>query len=64
MDSQFSYAPLIWMSCRKTFYSKIGKIHHRSLKVIYGIDDSCNNLLLRTALSQFIKGTFILDRDI
>ena len=23
IDSQFNYAPLIWMFCRKTFYSKI-----------------------------------------
>ena len=46
MDSQFNYAPLIWMFCRKTLYSKIEKIHHRTLKVVYGIDDSYNNLLL------------------
>ena len=47
IDSQFNYASLIWMFCRKTFYSTIEKIHHRTLKVIYGIDDSYNNLLLR-----------------
>ena len=46
IDSQFNYAPLIWMFCRKTFYSKIEKIHHRILKVIYGINDSYYNLLL------------------
>ena len=46
IDSQFSYAPLIWMFCTKTFYSKMEKIHHRTLKVIYGIDDSYSNLLL------------------
>ena len=46
IDSQFNYAPLIWMFCRKTFYSKIEKNHHRTLKVIYGVDDSYNNLLL------------------
>ena len=46
IDSQFNYAPLIWMFCRKTLYSKIQKIHHRTLKVVYGIDDSYNNLLL------------------
>ena len=34
------------MFCRKTFYSKIEKIYHRTLKVIYGIDNSYNNLLL------------------
>ena len=43
--SQFNYAPLIWTFCRKTFYSKIEKIHHRTLKVIYSIDDSYNNLV-------------------
>ena len=58
IDNQFLYAPLIWMFCRKTFCSKIEKIHHRTLKGIYGIDDSYNNLLLRSSLSQFIKGTF------
>ena len=31
------------MFCRKTFFSKI---HHRALKVISGIDDSYNTLLL------------------
>ena len=25
IDSQFNYAPLIWMFCGKTFYSKIEK---------------------------------------
>ena len=45
IDSQFKYAPLIWMFCRKTLYSKIQKIHHRTLKVVYGIDDSYKNLL-------------------
>ena len=38
--SQFNYASLIRKFCRKTFYSKIEKNHHRTLKVIYGIDDS------------------------
>ena len=47
IDGQFNYAHLIWMLFRKTFYSKIAKIQHRTLKVIYGIDDSYNNLLLR-----------------
>ena len=46
IDSQLNYAPLIWMFCRKTLYSKIQKIHHRTLKVVYGIDDSYKNLLL------------------
>ena len=32
IDSQFSYSPLIWMFCRKTFYPKIEKIYHQTLK--------------------------------
>ena len=56
------------MLCRKTFYSKIEKIHHRTLKVIYGIDDSYNNLFfssnsvsiyqrhLRLLVTQICKG--------
>ena len=48
IDCQLNYVPLIWMFCRKTFCSKIEKLHHRTLKVIYGIDDSYNNLLLRS----------------
>ena len=28
--SQFNYAPLIWMFCRKTFYCKFEKIHYRT----------------------------------
>ena len=47
IDSQFNHAPLIWMFSRKTFYSKIEKIHHRTFKVVYGKDDSYNNFLLR-----------------
>ena len=46
IDSQFNYAPLIWMFCRKTLYSKIEKNLHRTLKVVHGIDDSYSNLLL------------------
>ena len=52
IKSQFNYAPPIWLFCRKKLYSEIEKIHHRALKVVYGIDDSYNNLC------QFIKGTF------
>ena len=56
------------MLCRKTFYAKIEKIHHRTLKLIYGIDDSYNNLLfssnsvsiyqrhLRFLVTQICKG--------
>ena len=41
------------MFCRKTLYPKIEKIHHRTLKVVYGIDDSYNNLLLSSNSVSF-----------
>ena len=34
-DSQFNYAPLIWMFAGKTLINKICKIHHRTLQVVY-----------------------------
>ena len=48
IDSQFNYAPLLWMFCRKTVYSKIEKIHHKTLKVIYESNDTYDNLLLQS----------------
>ena len=32
------------MFSRKTLYSKFEKIRHKTLKVVYGIDDSYKNL--------------------
>ena len=49
INSQFNYAPLIWMFCRKTLYHKIEKIHHRTLKVIYQPEESYVNLLLKSS---------------
>ena len=45
IDSQFNYAPLIWMFCHKATYSKMQKIHHKSLKVIYQSDTCYDDLL-------------------
>ena len=50
VDSQFNYAPLLWMFCRKTLYSKIEKIHHKTLKVIYESNDTYDNLLLQSKM--------------
>ena len=33
------------MFCRKTLYSKIEKIHHKTLKIIYESNDTYGNLL-------------------
>ena len=46
-DSQFNYAPLLWMFCRKTIYSKIEKIHQK-IQVIYESNDTYDNLLLQS----------------
>ena len=43
IDSQLKYAPLLSMFCRKTYYSKIEKNHHKNLKVIYESNDTYDN---------------------
>ena len=48
IDSQFNYAPLLWMFCRKTLYSKMEKIHHETLKVIHESNDIYDNHLLQS----------------
>ena len=45
IDSQFNYAPLVWMFYHKATYLKMQNIHHKSLKVIYQPDASYDNLL-------------------
>ena len=35
VDSQFNYAPRIWMFCYKTTYWKMQKIHQKTLKYCY-----------------------------
>ena len=58
INSQFNYAPLIWMFCRKTLYHKIEKIHHRTLKVIYQSEEFYENLLLESFLvTEICKST-------
>ena len=48
IDSQFNYAPLIWMFAGKILIKKICKIHHRTLQVVYnGFDKSYDELLER-----------------
>ena len=73
IDSQFNYAPLIWMFCHKATYLKMQKIHHKSLKVIYQSDASYDDLLqlsnsvslhqrhLRFLLTEIYKSTGTLN---
>ena len=45
IDSQFNYAPLIWMFCRKGFYLIMQNIHYKTLKVIYQSNKTYEELL-------------------
>ena len=54
-DSQFNYAPLLWMFCRKPLYSKIEKIDHKTLKVIYESNDTYETYCYKVTRSQYIK---------
>ena len=38
--STFTYCPLIWMYCSKTANNLINKIHKRSLRFIYEMEDA------------------------
>ena len=49
INSQFNYAPIIWMFRRKTLHHKIEKIHHRTLKLISQSEESYENLLLESS---------------
>ena len=49
INSRFNYAPPIWMLCRKPFYHKIEKIHHKILKIIYQSEESHEYLLLKSS---------------
>ena len=44
-DSQFNYAPLIWMFYHETTYLNMQKIHHKTVKVIYHSDAFYDDLL-------------------
>ena len=45
INSQFNYASMIWMFCRKKDYLKIEKIQYKVLKVIYNSSKSYEDLL-------------------
>ena len=45
INSQFNYAPLVRMFCRKKQYLKIQKIHHKALKVVYNSNKNYDELV-------------------
>ena len=46
INSQFFYAPLIWMFAGKLLISRVQKIHFRSLQVVHNTYDTAYNELL------------------
>ena len=48
INSQFNYASVIWMFCRKKDYLKIEKIQYKALKIIYNSSESYEELLTRS----------------
>ena len=56
VNTQFGYAPLIWMSTGKNSMLKISKIHRRTLRVVMmNITASMKNSLLVTMTFLFIR---------
>ena len=46
--SAFKYCPLIWMFCNKTSNNQINKIHKRTLRLVYEMEDAnFEDLLLK-----------------
>ena len=49
INSQFNYAPLMWMFANKCSIDRILKIHKRTVKIVYDVyDESYENLLNRS----------------
>ena len=48
INSQFSYAPLIWMFANKSSIDKILKIHKRTLQIVYDVYDESMKILNRS----------------
>ena len=48
MNSQFSYASIIWMFCRKTDYLKLEKIEYKAVKIVFNSNESFEDLLLHS----------------
>ena len=55
INSQFNYAPLLWMFCRKKQYLKIQKIHHKALKVVYNSNKNYDEDILHKIKRKNLK---------
>ena len=49
INSQFNYASVIWMFCRKKDYLKIEKIQYKALKIIYNSSESYEELFTHSS---------------
>ena len=61
INSQFYYAPLIWMFAGKTLISKVQKIHFRTLQVVYNTYEKSYNelLILNRGIYQYTRNIYI-----
>ena len=48
INSQFNYASIIWMFCRKTDHLKMEKIHYKALKIVFNSNESFEDLFLHS----------------
>ena len=48
INSQFSYASIIWIFCRKTDYLKTEKIQYKALKIVLNSNESLEDLFLHS----------------
>ena len=57
INSQFSYASIIWMFFRKTDYLKMEKIQYKALKIVFNSNESFEALLLHSNEVSFSSKT-------
>ena len=57
--SQFSYASIIWMFCRKTDYLKMEKIQYKALKIVFNRNESLEDLSCTAIKYLFIKTSYV-----
>ena len=48
INSQFSYASIIWMFCRTTDYLKMEKTQYKALKIVFNCNESFEDLILHS----------------
>ena len=64
IDSQFSYAPLIWMFCQKTLYLKMQNVHHKTWKVMCKSVPSYDELIKQQRFSFPMTRAVFINRNL